>query len=151
MPAFIKWNPVNHLLMWDDAAEQMGEQFQDNICGRKSGTPSTWSPIADMYETETEVILNVELAGVDKRSLSIIFQDGYLLIQGSRPFGIDMQSAKIHRIEQMYGDFQRAFWVPVAIDAARISASYEHGILKIVLIKETDRSAKQVNVPITFK
>ena len=103
-----------------------------------------------MYETDTDIIIQVELAGVDKKLLEIVFQEGYLLLQGERPLNAAMKSAKIHQIERMYGRFQRRFWIPVPTDSQRITASYAQGILHIILPKQHQQHTEHVSVPVTF-
>ncbi len=150
MPVVIKWNPARKIFVLDETINQILEQVSDVLHKRKTEASSAWVPIADMYETEEAIVIHTELAGIDKEALEILFQEGYLLIRGKRPFSADMQSAKIHRIERMYGLFQRAFWIPVPVEAHIISASYERGVLKIILPKLTCQEEERVKIPITF-
>ena len=83
--------------------------------------------------------------------VKIFFQDGELLIRGKRLFHPHMQSAKIHRIERMYGLFQRMFRIPAPIDAQTITASYDRGVLSIHLPKLKYTDVEQVKIPITFQ
>ncbi len=114
-------------------------------------TSSAWVPVADMYETDEAVIIDLELAEINKDSLEILYQESYLLVRGERPFSPEMRSAKIHRIERMYGFFQRRFWIPASVDAHTISASYDRGVLRILLLKLRRPETARVKVPITFK
>ena len=151
MSVLIKWNPISDIFLLDETISQVLDQVSEFVHRRKMETLSAWVPVADMYETDTTMVIHAELAGIDKHSLEIVFQEGHLIIRGNRPFGGDMQSAKIHRIERMYGAFRRAFWIPVVVDPQKISASYERGVLKIILPKQKPFIAEQVKVPITFK
>ncbi len=150
MPVFIKWNPVNNFLIFDDMVSHTLDQISESVAKQNKDTRSAWVPVADMYETDTDIIIQVELAGIDKEVLEIVFQEGYLLIQGERPLNTAMKSAKIHQIERMYGRFQRRFWIPVPTDSQRITASYAHGILHIVLPKQPKQHTEYMNVPVTF-
>ena len=141
---------MNNLFMFDDNLAWRFDQTSECICGRKAGVNADWQPTADMYETEETVMIHVELAGIDKTSLRIAFQKGNVLIQGNRPLNPEMQSARIHRMEQMYGTFERTFRIPTAVDIQQITAAYEFGILKITLPKQPERSDQQAIIPITF-
>ena len=151
MPVVIKWNPSNNLFVLDETISQILDQVSDFMHKRQAGTSSAWAPIADMYETDEALIIHAELAGIDKHSLEILYQEGYLLVRGKRPFTSEMQSAKIHRIERMYGLFHRTFWIPVPIDSQTIAASYDRGVLRIILPKLKHPETERVQIPITFK
>ena len=151
MPVVIKWNPISDIFVLDETISHVLDQVSEFIHKRRTETSSAWAPIADMYETDEDVIIHTELAGIDKETLEILFQEGYLRIKGNRPFSPEMQSAKIHRIERMYGFFQRTFWIPTPIDSHSISASYNRGVLKIILPKLKRPDTEQVKIPVTFK
>ena len=150
MPALTKWNSIHDIFSLDETLEQVLELVEEFDPRHKPDSRSNWTPVADMYETESAVILHIDLAGIDKQALKLVFNEGYLLLRGRRSFNAEMQSAKILRIERMYGIFQRSFWIPVAIDPQNITASYEHGVLHITLLKYQQDQNAQVNVPITF-
>lgn len=151
MPVLTKWNPVHDVFALNDTLEQVLELVEEFVPRHKSDSCSAWTPVADMYETESAVIIHVELAAIDKQSLRLEFQDEALLLRGKRSFSTEMQSAKILRLERMYGTFQRRFWIPAAIDTQNITASYENGILHITLLKRQQDQSAQIDVPITFK
>ena len=150
MPVLVRRNSMNSLFVLDEPLARMFEQASECICGRKTESSADWQPTADMYETEETVIIHVELAGIDKTSLRIAFQKGHVIIQGNRPLNPEMQSARIHRMEQMYGTFERTFRIPTAVDIQQITAAYEFGILKITLPKQPEPSDQQAIIPITF-
>ncbi len=148
MPVVIKWNPASNIFSLEDAISHMLDQVSEHMAGRRTEKSSAWVPVADMYETDEAVIIDIELAEIDKNSLEILYEEGYLLVRGERPFSSEMQCGRIHRVERMYGAFQRAFWIPTAVDSQMISATYDRGVLRIMLTKvKTDH----VKVPITFK
>lgn len=152
MPIIIKWNPTDDLFVLNETVSQMMDQVSSILQKRKTlETTSAWTPIADMYENDKAFVLQIELAGIEKESLEILFQEGELLIRGKRPFHPQMQSAKIHRIERMYGLFQRMFRIPAPVDAQAITASYDRGVLRIHLPKLQHPDVEQVKVPITFQ
>ncbi len=135
MPVLILWDTANQTFAAQDAAEQVVHSMSAHVSGSSKDMSATWIPVADMYETDTAVVITLELVNIDRHSLEIFYEDGYLLVQGARPFRADMQYARIHRIEWMYGNFRRVFWIPEQIDAEQIRASYAHGVLRIVLVK----------------
>jgi HSP20 family protein len=150
MPIVMRWNPAHTIFELNDMLSQMLEwtvdMFHDE---RKLEKVSAWVPSADMYETDEAIIIQLELAGIEKDSLEILFQEEHLVLRGNRPLNSRMQSAKIHRLECLYGQFQRVFRIPHPVEAQKISTIYEQGVLKIVLPKVNTASFDQVNIPIS--
>jgi HSP20 family protein len=97
---------------------------------------SGWTPESDMYETENEVFLVVNLAGVRKEDIEVAFDENYLRIGGKRirtlPAG---KLARYHQLEMGHGDFERIFRLPALIDQDRIEASYAEGLLTVRMNK----------------
>jgi HSP20 family protein len=151
MPVVIKWNSANDIFVLDDMLHQTFTWTPEVFQHKKPELSSAWTPTADVYETDETIVVLVELAGINRDSLEIVFQDGYLLLRGNRPFLPHVQPAKIYRIERTYGCFQRAFAIPKPVDPHQISASYEQGIVKIVLRKQPQTTADKVTIPITFE
>jgi HSP20 family protein len=150
MSVVIRWNPTNSIFTLDEIINQMLEWTSDvSHEAKKAEMGSAWVPAADMYETDDAIIIHIELAGIEKDSLEILFQDDSLFLRGSRPLSTQMQSAKIHRIERMYGYFRRVFRIPQPVDSHHVSASYEQGVLKITLLKSKPSVTDRVNIPIT--
>lgn len=151
MSVVIRWNPTNSIFTLDEIINQMLEWTADvDHEAKKTELGSAWVPAADMYETDDAIIIHIELAGIEKDSLEILFQDDSLFLRGNRPLSTQMQSSKIHRIERMYGSFRRIFRIPQPVDAHHVSASYEQGVLKITLRKlKPSASDDRVNIPVT--
>lgn len=151
MPIVIKWNPAYDILTLDDTLNQMLTRTPDALPVKKAEKKSAWTPAADMYETDDAIIIHVELGGIDKKSLEIIFQDGYLILQGNRPFSPQVSPTTIHRIERTYGAFQRIFRIPKPVDPRQVSAAYEQGILTIRFVKLAQDITETIKVPVTFE
>ena len=148
MSVAIRWDPAHNIFALEDVINQMLEWTSDLVRLRETEVTTAWVPAADMYETHDVIIVELELTGVDRNSLEILFQDEYLFLRGERPLPPQMRSAKIHRIERLYGHFQRVFQMPQPVDVQHISAAYEQGMLKIILSKFKQSGADKVNVAI---
>jgi HSP20 family protein len=98
-----------------------------------------WSPAADVYETNDEVILSVELPGVRLEDVHLEALDGKLRVSGVRRSDHDVVPRQFVRMERIYGNFTRDFAVPASIDSSRIKATLRAGILRVVAPK-TERS-----------
>jgi HSP20 family protein len=98
-----------------------------------------WSPAADVYETNEEVILSVELPGVRLEDVHLEALDGKLRVSGVRRSDHEVEPRQFVRMERIYGNFTRDFAVPASIDSSRIKATLKSGILRVVAPK-TERA-----------
>ena len=104
-------------------------------------TSSVWSPPTDVYETGTDFVVRVEVAGISETELDISFEDGVLLIEGVRPEVTERRA--YHQMEIHFGKFSTAIGVPGPIDLDHSAAEYKDGFLIVRMPK-----AKITNVKI---
>ena len=88
----------------------------------------------------------VELPGVKADQVEITFEDGLLTIQGERHFAHDSAEEKMHRAERLYGAFRRSITLPSHVEADKIEASTQDGVLQIMVPKAPDVQAKRIQV-----
>jgi HSP20 family protein len=96
---------------------------------------ASWRPEADLYETTTTVEIAVELAGVDEDDLDIQLFDNVVVVAGHRRLPPAPPEARYHAVGIRQGAFQVALPLPAPIDADRVEARYERGVLRITLPK----------------
>ena len=90
--------------------------------------------------------MTVELPGVGTEDLEITFQDGLLTIQGERHPARDTAGEKVHRTERRYGTFRRSITLPSHVQADKIEASAQDGVLQILVPKAEEMHAKRIQV-----
>lgn len=91
-----------------------------------------WHPKCDVYQTENEWVIVVELAGVEKDEISISLADEYLRIAGSRSFTFAHNPACYYNMEIDTGRFERRIFFPdLPIDKDAPKVTYTGGILRI--------------------
>ena len=90
--------------------------------------------------------MTVELPGVEADDLEITLEDGLLTIQGERHFAHDSSEQQFHRIERRYGAFRRSITLPAQVQAEQIEASFENGVLQIVVPKMEEAKPKRIQV-----
>jgi HSP20 family molecular chaperone IbpA len=98
---------------------------------------SVWRPPTDVYETDDQIVVVLEIAGVADENLSVTLFSDLLVVEGSReqpPFFKANMSA-CHQLGIKYGEFRSEVFVPVTVDHDNVTAEYKNGILKIVLKK----------------
>jgi HSP20 family protein len=92
-----------------------------------------WHPHCDIYETSEEYRIIVELAGVDKDSISITASNEYLCISGVRSIQTPNCSICYHNMEIETGQYERLIPIPSSpIESENPKVTYENGMLVIV-------------------
>ncbi|MBI5096108.1 MAG: Hsp20/alpha crystallin family protein [Nitrospirae bacterium] len=100
-----------------------------------------WKPLTDVYEISDDVIIKVEIPGVEKKDISITLEGKQLLIRGARTNPHQKSCITYHQMEINYGDFERTIMLPEAYDADRIAAELKEGFLYI-RIKKNSKSCE---------
>ena len=107
-----------------------------------------WSPAVDIFETETELLLKVDAAGMSLEDIDVQIENGTLTLKGERKFEKDDKVKGYHRTERSYGAFARSFTLPDTVDPEGVRADYAQGVLTITLLKRELAKPRviQVNV-----
>jgi HSP20 family protein len=110
-----------------------------------AATPA-WAPALDIAERKDAYLVTVELPGVKLDDLQITMEDGLLTIQGERHFAHDSSKEQVHRVERSSGAFRRAITLPAHVMADEVEASFEDGVLRILVPKAEEAKPKRIQV-----
>ena len=92
-------------------------------------------PPSDIREDEKNIYINMEIPGVKKEDIKVVFEEETLRISGEKKSGFDPDSANLLRRERYTGKFDRAFSIKVDIDSSGIEAEINDGVLNISIPK----------------
>jgi len=95
----------------------------------------SWIPCVDISERESEVVVEVELPGVDHRDITLLLHNNRLEIKGVKKEPHASGGIRYHRLEREYGAFRRFVFLPSAVVPEACRAIMENGILTIRLKK----------------
>lgn len=126
-----------------EVAPRAKKEFEQTVERTEAGT--FFSPYTDIHETQTAVIVAMEVPGVNKESVDITLDKGVLTVKGK----VDVERFSSLRplyTEYNVGNFVRTFTVSTKIDSAGISASLADGVLTIELPKAAEAVAKRITV-----
>ena len=88
-----------------------------------------------IYETKYEIIIQAEIAGVDKENLEVEINSKAVRIYGKRSEMPLIKNATYRLAEIQYGKFERILFLPTPVDTEVVTSSYSNGFLKIRLSK----------------
>lgn len=109
---------------------------------------TTWTPACDIYETDKEVVLKIEVPGVKKEDVKVSLENTTLTIRGERKFEEEVKKENYHRVERNYGEFLRTFTLPAFIDETKILADFKDGLLTVTLPKREEAKPKAIEVKV---
>jgi len=103
------------------------------------GPAASWSPTVDVCERADEIVIFVEVPGVDRTDIQAAWSEGVLIISGlkrQRPAGQDV--ATYHCVERTYGHFRREIAVKIPVDHKNAKAELKNGLMKVHLPKRKE-------------
>jgi HSP20 family protein len=145
--ALVKWDPFRDVAelqnrinrMFDDSfGPSRDREDEVNMCA--------WRPVVDIYETETGVILSVDLPGVGKENVAVEVKDNILTLKGERFPKTEIKQEAYYRQERCYGTFQRSFTLHHNIQPNLIKATFKDGMLEIEIPRPAEEQPKQITV-----
>ncbi len=107
----------------------------------------TWEPSADVIESESEILVIVDIAGMDNRDINVMTDGRILRISGDRRIKAAKGGNQFHQMEIQVGPFRRAIELPSAVDPGKIAARYRKGMLEIRVKKlDTQKTVKKIKI-----
>ncbi|MBI3556284.1 MAG: Hsp20/alpha crystallin family protein [Deltaproteobacteria bacterium] len=134
------WNPwADESATFQRAVERL---FGDSMLSLKANAKMpTFNPMCDVEESDGHYLFSFDVPGIGKDDIKVELLENQLVVSGERKYE-HSEKKHAHRLnERYYGSFQRAFTLPSVIDAERVEASYDNGVLRIAIPKaETTRN-----------
>lgn len=115
-------------------------------------TGNAWSyglaPAADVTETESDYRVLMDLPGIDPNAIQLRVEKDTLTIQVDRKQPQTAAGETVHRSERAFGTFFRSFTLPTGVDAGKVEAAYEQGVLAVKLPKREEAKARSIPVSV---
>ncbi len=112
------------------------------------GLAEVQSPAVDITETADGFELSAELPGMNEKNIDLKIAGGRLIIRGEKKDEREEKTGETYLRERRFGSFERMFTLPDDVDAGRIEARFDNGILKVSLPRkpEAKRSEKKIEI-----
>jgi HSP20 family protein len=143
MTVITRWDPFREFSTLQD---RMNRLFRESQGPEEALTTSSFAPPVDVYEDEHNMSLKIEVPGIDEKDIDVRIENNVLTVHGERKFEKEEKEENFRRVERQYGSFIRTFTLPTTVDADKVSANYDKGILKIALPKKAEAKPKQIKV-----
>ena len=129
-------------------ADPFMDRFFDLFTEGPSQRPETsWHPAMDLVDHKDRLVVQVELPGVDPKSVDVKLTGDRLELSGERKFEKAADATYLKR-EQVYGPFTRTLQLPYQVDTKKVRATYENGVMSIELPKAEEYIGRQIPVEV---
>jgi HSP20 family protein len=151
----IRWNPFGESVNRYDPYRTVGDIRSDvnRLLGSFLGpmasgttTAAPWAPAVDMYATNDEMVVAVELPGVPDKEVHVSVAEGVLTIRGQRVQPDEAKDARPYWGERWFGAFERHVPLPFPVDAGKVKATFKDGVLTVTLPKAEALKTREIKV-----
>ncbi len=130
-----------------ESAWTNGEKALDRFGLRTS--VAGFDPFLDVIETEENIVIVVDVPGIEPASVDVSLIGNMLTLRGERPAVLIAEGDKRHLTELRNGKFTRSIPLPVAVDPEKVTASARNGVLTIHLAKQHVAKPRQIPVSVS--
>jgi HSP20 family protein len=141
----VRWDPGREL---DTLQSEMNRVFDAFFGGRpvNGGATRRWVPAMDLVEDEDHLVLRADLPGLSEDDVEIEVKDNVLTVSGERRAEEKKEDEGYYRVERAFGSFHRSLTLPEGVDADRVSADFDNGVLEVRIPKPEERKPHRVQI-----
>jgi HSP20 family protein len=145
--ALVRWDPSRELDPFRSDIDRVFDAFFGARPG--NGGARRWTPAMDLVETDEHLVLKADLPGLEKDDVNIEIKDDVLTISGERKAHHEERKDGYHRVERAYGGFSRSLSLPQGVDADKVQADFDKGVLEVRIPKPAERRPHRVQIGAT--
>lgn len=139
-----RWNPTTAYLTTREPFYRLFDSFFNaDVQGEET---RAWVPPVDIQENADAYLFHAELPGLTKEDIHITLENNVLRVSGERKFEKDAKKENYHRVERTYGTFTRTFTLPTQVEADKVMAAFENGILTVTVPKAEQAKPRRIAI-----
>jgi HSP20 family protein len=147
--AMERWRPGRGITPWRPFRElEEWERRFDDLLGRPLWRLPVeergWMPAVDVFEKDDKFIVKAELPGMKEEDIDVSVVGDRLSIKGEKKTETEVKEQDYYRSERSYGSFYRSIPLPSSVEADKIEASFENGVLEVALPKSAKVKPKKI-------
>jgi HSP20 family protein len=142
-----RWDPFGEALSLRDAMNRLLEQAVLQPAGDNAARGSAAiSPAMDVRETQDAYTVRASLPGLKPEDLNVQIQQGVLTLSGEIREEEENEQGSYHVRERRFGLFARSISFPSNVDADKVEAKYENGVLELRIPKAEESKPRRIEV-----
>jgi HSP20 family protein len=143
----MRWDPLREMVSLREAMDRL---FDESFVRPRGHWPERGdgdlAVSMDMYETDENLNLEVDLPGLNPEDIDITIDNGSLTVKGEYSEDDEGTRGNVHFRERRHGKFRRSVSLPKSVDADAAQAKFQDGVLKLTLPKAEEAKPKQIPV-----
>lgn len=136
------WRPFLDVDEWERRVEDLFGRPMWRLPLEEKG----WMPAVDLFEKDDKFIAKVELPGMKEEDIDVSVVGDTLNIKGEKKTETEVKEEDYYQSERSYGSFYRSISLPSTVNADKIEACYEDGVLEVTLPKTAEVKPKKIAV-----
>jgi len=152
------------IVRWDSSRDLSALQQQENLSRLQQETLTrmfegyrrpqedlnrgAWVPVVDIYSNGHDLVLKAELPDMKEEEIELTIEENTLTLSGEKKLDTEVTEELFHRIERSYGAFTRTFTLPPKVDASKVSAQYQAGVLTVRLPLREDAKPNRIKIEV---
>ena len=152
------------IVRWDSSRDLSALQQQENLSRLQQETLTrmfegyrrpqedlnrgAWVPVVDIYSNGHDLVLKAELPDMKEEEIELTIEEHTLTLSGEKKLDTEVTEELFHRIERSYGAFTRTFTLPPKVDASKVSAQYQAGVLTVRLPLREDAKPNRIKIEV---
>src|ERR1700726_3193229 len=135
MTLIARYDPFREFVTLQDRMNRLFRDPRGPEGHDESLTTTAFAPPVDVYEDEHNITLKIEVPGIDEKDIDVRVENNTLTVHGERKFEKEEKEENFRGVGRQDGSFPRQFTLPTTVDAEKVQAHCDKGILNIQLAK----------------
>jgi len=151
MVMLTRFNPTTGTANLSQSMERLFDEMQGRGMWRTSEERplrGSWVPAINILEREDSMVITADLPGLKAEDVEVTVEEGTLSIRGERKLDEASEGETYHRVERLYGIFERTFTLPNSIDVEKIDARFCNGEMVLTLPKREESKPRSVKIKV---
>jgi len=148
----IRWNPARTTPLRDlttvqDEVNRLFDSFFTHG-PQRADLNAGFAPAIDIEETAEAFLIRADLPGVNQKDVKVSLTGDTLTIRGERKQEATAPNGSLHRVERMYGSFERSFVLGTPVRNDQVKAQYKDGVLEVRIPKAEEARVREIEVQV---
>ncbi len=146
-----RWNSTNEAANIPQRMEHLFNEMAERGLWRSSEEAplrGSWVPGINILEKQDSMVITADLPGLKAEDVEVTVEDGTLSIRGERKLDEVAEGETYHRVERLYGVFERTFTLPNSVDVEKIEARFSNGEMVLTLPKREESKPRSVKIKV---
>ena len=142
MTTMVRWAPFSELASLHNEMSR----FMNGLLEGNGRSAQSWVPVADVWETEGEVVYAFDLPGIPEDKISVELDDTTLTVTAEREREQTVEGGRYYRFERRFGTFTRTIGLPQGVTEDSITAAYRNGVLELHVAKPEQPKPRKIQI-----